>query len=123
MKLQLSATGVLAVVAVGVAGFVVWRVWNSSAVAAAGEILSTDLNPTNSQNIINRGVNAAVQAATGDDSQSLGGWIYDALHPHAFDNNPTPFPVKASSSSNGGTDDYWPTEPYTDPMSGVYGGW
>lgn len=41
------------------------------------------LNPADSDNVVNQGVNAIVREASGDDSQTLGGAIFDFFNPDA----------------------------------------
>lgn len=54
--------------------------------AAAGVVdgaytaLPEAIKPSSQNNIINRQVDKAVRALTGDDTQTLGGWIYDITH-------------------------------------------
>lgn len=52
----------------------------ADAVVSGAQAVGTAINPVSDQNIINRGVNAAVQGITGDPNQTLGGWIYDVTH-------------------------------------------
>lgn len=97
MKTTLTGGGVVAVVGVVVVGFAAFKLWKlaqnagGAVVDAAGRVITHDLNPASSDNLINRGVNAVGQAATGDSGWSLGGAIYDWMNPGAFANNPTPF--------------------------------
>lgn len=85
MKLELTATAVLAVAGLAVAGYVGWR-----ATRAAGDLASAvsdgvsdaaqAVNPLNPDNIIYSGVNKVGGAIAGSDDWSLGGWIYDVTH-------------------------------------------
>lgn len=55
------------------------------------------VNPVSDQNLAYRGVNALGGALAGDDSWSLGGWIYDITHPETVEPQPDRF-----SSGGGG---------------------
>lgn len=56
---------------------------------AAAEIAATKLNPASDENFIYKDlVGGIVRNTTGDDSQTLGGLIYDATHPAATFENP-----------------------------------
>lgn len=77
----------------------------------AGSALNT-VNPASDQNLVNRGVNAAVTAATGRD-ENLGGWLYELTHPgtmaavnQAIHGSPPP-----------SHEDYWGAEP--SPFTGA----
>jgi hypothetical protein len=76
-KLATSNTG--AVLAIGlIGGFAIYYTTKK-----ANETIVTvgnAINPVNQDNIFNRGVNSVVQNLTGDDNQTLGGWIYDITH-------------------------------------------
>ena len=52
----------------------------TDAAAQVADAVAVGVNPLNSQNVVNRGVTAAVQGATGSDTQTLGGWLYDITH-------------------------------------------
>jgi hypothetical protein len=70
----------IAAAAVGLA--IAWKVNKTGAAAAdaAREVLR-DLDPTNANNVIKRQVDKVVQAATGEPDATLGGKIYEWLHP------------------------------------------
>lgn len=76
--------------AVAVVGVLLWRAAAkagevASAVAdGVAEVVSTDLNPASSSNLVNRGVEAVGQAVTGDPSWSVGGWVWDVFHDDDF---------------------------------------
>lgn len=91
---ELTATGVLALAGVVVGGFVLWRFYKaagqvgdkiSDAARAAAEVAyhtaTVDLNPADPGNVVNRAVLAVPRAVTGDDSWTLGGWLYEVTHP------------------------------------------
>lgn len=66
-------------------GLVVYTAWKvkqgAEAVSdAVGEVITEDLNPVSDQNLAYRGVNAIGAAISGDDSFSLGSWIYEITH-------------------------------------------
>jgi hypothetical protein len=93
---SLSATGVLAVVAVAAVGVLFWK--SGDIAKAAGGVLSdaaNAVNPANHDNVFATGVNdvggAVVTDPAGpgknaDGSWSLGGWIFDVTHPSAWSN-------------------------------------
>lgn len=83
MKLQLSATGVIALAGVGVVGLLAWRLWNG------GKLVTESLNPASSNNVVNQAVEAFGQSLTGDPYWSLGGGFYDLTHSDPTD--PTRF--------------------------------
>ena len=60
-----------------VVGYLVYRGYKK-----AKEVVSKDLNPASKDNIINRGVGSVGQQLTGDKHFTLGGWLYDRLHPN-----------------------------------------
>lgn len=88
---SLSATGVLAVVGVAVAGFVLWKTGGlvgSAAKAAASAAQA--VNPLNHDNAIATGVNDAgasvftdptAAGKNADGSWNLGSAVYDLFHP------------------------------------------
>lgn len=68
--------------AAGAAGlFVAWKLANAAKDGAeavgkvAREVITTDLNPASTGNVVNRGVSAVGAAVSGDSSWSLGGWL------------------------------------------------
>lgn len=72
-------TKVGAVAAVGVLGAIgIWYTQKQAAKAASTVVDA--VNPASQTNIVNRGVNSIVQTLTGDENQTLGGWIYDITH-------------------------------------------
>lgn len=74
MKVNLSAGGVLAVAGLGVVALLwVKRGAIGQAAASAAGAVVTAVNPADSGNLVNRGVSAIGQAATGDSSWTLGG--------------------------------------------------
>lgn len=81
-RLELGATGVLALVGIGLAGLVVWRVYKTGdqVATAAADLVRTDLNPANPGNVVNRAVESLGQLVTGDDAWSLGDQVYDWTH-------------------------------------------
>lgn len=77
----------------GAAGFALWYAYQKitgaagqaveKAVTAAGEVADaviTGINPVNHDNIVNRAVSATGAAISGNDSWSLGTWVYDLTH-------------------------------------------
>jgi hypothetical protein len=76
--------GILAVIGIAALYFLGKKLISAagSGVAAVG----TALNPTSDQNLAYKGVNAVGAAVSGDQSWSLGGFIYDLVHP-AYDPN------------------------------------
>ena len=78
-KAKLLNSKVGAVLAVGVVGGIGF--WYAKRQAAqAANAVGDALNPVSQTNIFNRGANAIVQSLTGDENQTLGGWIYDVTH-------------------------------------------
>lgn len=70
--------GVGIVVVVGVAAYLAWKAYS------VGKVVVTEtLNPASDKNAAYGGVNAVGAALTGDDSFSLGSWLYDVTHPGA----------------------------------------
>lgn len=65
-----------------IVGFVGYKFYRGAvAVGDAAKVLVTEkLNPASDKNIVYDGVNAALQAVTGQKNQTLGGWIYDVTH-------------------------------------------
>lgn len=53
----------------------------ASAAGDAAAAVGQAVNPTSDKNLAYRGVNAVGGALTGDDSFSLGSWLYDVTHP------------------------------------------
>lgn len=82
MKLQLGATGVLALAGVAVAGLVLWKASKAASAAAdvVADVVTHDLNPADSGNVVNRQVEALGRSITGQQGWTLGGAIYDATH-------------------------------------------
>lgn len=48
--------------------------------ADATVTVANAVNPLNHENVFSQGANAVTQALTGDQNQTLGGWIYDITH-------------------------------------------
>jgi len=72
-------TKVGAVAAVGILGAgAIW--YTKKKTGEALEVVGDAINPISQNNIFNRGVNAIVQNLTGNENQTLGGWIYDITH-------------------------------------------
>lgn len=69
----------LAVVAIGAAYLLARKA--GATVSDAAAAVGTAVNPVSDQNLAYKGVNAVGSAVTGDQSFSLGGWIYDLTHP------------------------------------------
>lgn len=67
-----AGAGVVALIALYFAG--------RGAVKIAGDVAGA-LNPVSDQNIFYRATNAVGGAVAGDESFSLGSWIYDLTHP------------------------------------------
>lgn len=73
-----SAKDVAKSIAGGIVGGTIDAV--QGAIVGSYEALPDAIKPSSDGNIINQGVNKAVQVLTGDDKQTLGGWIYDITH-------------------------------------------
>lgn len=82
MTTKLTAGGVIALVLIPVAAFLMWKTYKGGAAVMKGaaNIVTHDLNPASQDNLINRGVSAVGAAVSGNAGWSLGGWIYDATH-------------------------------------------
>lgn len=61
-----------------VAAYLLYKVATKGAKLASE--VGTALNPADSQNIVNRGVNGIGAAISGDTNWTLGGWVYDITH-------------------------------------------
>lgn len=83
MKVGLTATGVLAVAGLAVAGYIGWRVVRAAPAVGAA------INPLNHDNIFATAGNSVVSALTGRD-ESLGGWFFDVTHSDPVRHDPTP---------------------------------
>lgn len=82
MKLDLTGGGVIALAAVAaVAGLGFYVYTKRGAIAQAAGAAVDAVNPASSSNLAYTGVNKAGAAITGDDSFSLGSWLYDKLNP------------------------------------------
>lgn len=79
MKLDLTATGVLALAAV--AGIAALYLANRKAIGSAVTAAADAVNPASSSNLVNRGVSAVGSAVTGDESWSLGGQLAEWFSP------------------------------------------
>lgn len=91
--MKLGATGVLAVVGVGVAAYLAWRAYQGAGTVAqaVSNTIKTDLNPTNSGNLANRAFEAVQAPVTGESSFS--DWLLKTFQPSAYEalqNKPTP---------------------------------
>lgn len=77
-----TKAGAYAVVTV-IAGVAIYFVAKKigGAAADAAQAVGDAINPTKDTNLAYRGVNAIGAAVSGDDSFSLGSWIYDITHP------------------------------------------
>lgn len=67
------------IAAVGVGLYLFFKREVSDAAAAVGNAI----NPASDENLAYRGVNAVGGALSGDEHWTLGGWLYDILHPSA----------------------------------------
>jgi hypothetical protein len=74
MKVDLTASGVVALVGLGVVGLVVWKLYSSRNQIAAA------VNPTSDQNLAYQGANRIVQAATGEKDTTLGVWLWEVFN-------------------------------------------
>lgn len=100
MKVQLTATAVLAIAGVAAAGFVAWRAGRvaGDAANAVGDAVGRAgqaINPLNRDNVFYSGVNSAGAAVTGDENWNLGGWLYDITHGDPFKEPAKPSPSGA----------------------------
>lgn len=94
MKVQLNATAVLALVAVGVGGYLLWRGSRAAgSVVDAAKSAAWAINPLNDDNVFAESVNRlgaglvsdpAGPGKNADGSWTLGGWFYDVTHPDTY---------------------------------------
>lgn len=110
----------LAVLAVG--GFVVWRAVRAAPAAAeavreAASQVGTAVNPADPGNVVNRAVTSAGQAATGDASWTLGGWLAEVFDPRVRAANDM---LSAPLPGAGGPPPGWQG---AGPVDRVRGGW
>lgn len=90
MKLTVSASAVLAVVGVSVAGYAAWRAGRAAsgladtAGAAARKVVAA-VNPFDRENLAYQSVNWVGATVTGDDEFALGVAIYNATHDDPFE--------------------------------------
>lgn len=84
MNSKLTTYLVLGVVAATALYFVSKKLKDAAAAVGAA------VNPLSDQNLAYRGVNAVGASVSGDNNFSLGGWIYDWVHP-AYDPNAAGF--------------------------------
>lgn len=103
-RLELSATAVLALAGVAVAGVLAWRAYTTGREVAelAGEVIARDLNPASSDNLVNRAVTGVGATLTGDPNWTLGGAIFDLTHndPDDPSRNTVLDPVNPASERN-----------------------
>lgn len=52
--------------------------------AAAVKAAAQSVDPTSTENLVYKGVNHVGAAVSGDQSFSLGSWLYDVTHPNEF---------------------------------------
>jgi len=73
-----------AAIAVGVvaAAYVLWKLARAGGAVVDG-IKAGAIDPTSSSNLAYRGTNAVGAAVTGNDSFSLGSWLYEKFNPGA----------------------------------------
>jgi uncharacterized protein (UPF0333 family) len=69
--------GAVTVVSI-VAAFLIKKA--ATAATGAASAAANAVNPLNNDNLFATGVNKVVQQATGDNTQTMGGWIYDVTH-------------------------------------------
>lgn len=62
---------------VALAGFLAYQIYTKGKT-----VVTETLNPASDKNVVNQGVNSAVQAVTGDENATLGTKIYDWLNPN-----------------------------------------
>lgn len=72
--MKLTGTAILALVALAGGAFVIVRY---------GPGLLKAIDPTNPDNVFSTGANAVVASVTGDPNQTVGGGVFDVLHPNA----------------------------------------
>ena len=77
VNLTAGATGVL-IGTVVIGGVLYW-------IYANRKELADKVNPMSDKNIASQTADKLTQYATGDPNQSFGGWLYDLVHPDAYD--------------------------------------
>lgn len=103
--MKLDATGVLAIAGVGVAAYLGYRVYKGAGTVAqkVAQVVKTDLNPTNSQNIANRAFEAVQAPVTGQ--ASFSDFLLKTFNPagwEALQNRPTELTVRAGPAPDTG---------------------
>ena len=78
-KIGLNGTAVLALAGVAVVAFVAYKAYSNGPKVA--KAVGSAINPMDSNNLAYRAVNGLGGAFSGDSNWSLGGSIYDLLHP------------------------------------------
>lgn len=61
-------------------GAVIGTLASTAFVSLARELIGVDLNPANPDNAVNRAVTGTVRTLTGDQGETLGGWLYEKLN-------------------------------------------
>jgi hypothetical protein len=76
---RITTNHALGAVAVCVAGFLIYKGYKKAGETAAAVV--EKVNPASPNNFINQGVESLGRKISGDSGWTLGGWIYDKLHP------------------------------------------
>lgn len=79
VSVRVDGLMVVGVLAAGVALYVYSQ--KNKIADAAGAVVDA-VNPASPENLAYRGVNGIGAALTGEESFTLGGWIYDVTHPN-----------------------------------------
>lgn len=61
--------------------------------AAVADKVGAAINPASPENIVNQGVTSAGRAISGNDSWTLGGWLYDITHDDPVNPKKPPTPA------------------------------
>lgn len=73
--------GYAVAIASGAAALIVIYKFFKGEASEAVKAVGNAVNPVSDQNVFYRGTNAVGEAVTGDPHFTLGGWVYDVLHP------------------------------------------
>jgi len=87
-RVEITATSIVALAAVVAVGFIGWKLYSKR------KDIAQAVDPTSDKNLAYQGVNKVGEVLTGDKDFSLGGWIYDLVHPHAGEEAIAPTPLK-----------------------------
>lgn len=80
--MKLSGSGVFALAAVAVAGWLAYEVWSKKkSIADAAGTVAAKLNPASNENVVITAVDSAVQKMTGVKDDTFAGWLWRVANP------------------------------------------